>query len=67
MAALEGMFKAADYLAGRMGGAAFDENNKQLTDKARQTLRQQMADAVTTMQKLGFAPGSPECLALFSD
>jgi hypothetical protein len=65
MAGLEGMFRAADFLAGRMGGAAFDENNKQLTDKARQTLRHQMVEAVTTMQKLGFAPGSPECLKLF--
>jgi hypothetical protein len=65
IAGLDGMFTVADYLAGRMGGAVFDENNKQLTEKAKQTLRQQMSDAATTLQKLGFAPGSPECQKLF--
>lgn len=67
MAGLEGMFKAAAYLAERMWGTIYDENNRPLDDRGRQTIRTQLADAVEAMTKMGFAPGSTDALRLFGD
>jgi len=65
IAGLEGMFKAASVLADRMPGTIYDENNRKLTERTQQTMRDQLADAVAALTKLGFAPGSPESLRLF--
>jgi hypothetical protein len=65
LAGLEGMFKAADFLAEKMWGKVYDENSSPLTDRTKQTMRSQLADAAAALQKLGFAPGSPEALRLF--
>jgi len=65
MAGLEAMFAAASFLGGKMPGKVYDENNRELTDRSRQTMRQELAEAVEAMTKLGFAPGSPECLKTF--
>jgi len=66
MAGLEGMFKAASYLAEKMWGKVYDENNQELTDSAKQTMRSQLAQAVEAMTKLGFPPGSTDALRLFA-
>lgn len=65
MAGLEGMFAAAAALAGKMWGQVFDENNRPLTESTKQTMRAQLAQAVDSLQKLGFAPGSSDCQRLF--
>ncbi|HVT11558.1 MAG TPA: cell division protein ZipA C-terminal FtsZ-binding domain-containing protein [Fimbriimonadaceae bacterium] len=65
MAGLEGMFKAAAYFAEKMWGQVYDENNQPLTDAGKQTMRTQLAQAVDSLQRLGFPPGSSDCLRLF--
>lgn len=67
VAALDGMFKAADFLADKMYGKVYDENNKPLGDAGKKTLRSQLAGAVDALVQLGFPPGSTEALRLFAD
>jgi hypothetical protein len=65
VAGFEGMVVAANYLAGKMSGKVYDENNRALSNKAIDSMRGEIAGAVTALTQVGFPPGSPECLALF--
>jgi hypothetical protein len=63
----ESMLKAASYLAEKMWGQVFDENSRPLTAESMQTMRQQLVEAVSALNKLGFPPGSPDALSAFAE
>lgn len=65
LAAFDGMLQAANYLAGKMPGKVYDEDNRPLSAKAAANMRGEIAGAVDALTSVGFPPGSPESMKLF--
>lgn len=62
---LEGCFRVAAHLVRTLGGVILDENDRPLTDLARQTLREELRQALSLFAQAGITTGSPEALRLF--
>jgi hypothetical protein len=62
---LEACFQVADALAASCAGTVIDENDRPLTEKSKNTYRENLKEAIHALTSVGFAPGSPEALRLF--
>lgn len=62
---LEGCFRVAAHMVRTLGGVILDENDRPLTDLARQKLREELRQALSLFAQAGVTTGSPEALRLF--
>ena len=65
LAALDGAIRSAEVIASEIGGAAFDDTSRPLSDKVKDGLRKDLQQAVQMLEATGLRPGSAAAMKVF--
>jgi len=64
--AMDGCFYVAEQIATRLKGRILDDANRELTERTKKDLHQNLMDGLSLFAKAGMTTGSAEAIALFS-
>ncbi len=63
--AIEGCFHAAECIASDLNGRVLDDGNRELNERVKQDLRQNLRDGLAMFARSGMTTGSAEAIGLF--